>query len=85
MPGFSFNQTPVNVNATVSNSVNKGQTLILTSEITFPPNSQNDAVITFSVPSGAGVVDVVLYDVVHVGTNLPCLTKELIKGNVTAR
>lgn len=85
MPSVTFNQTPVNVNATVSSSVYKGETLILTTEITFPLNSQNDVTVTFSVPPGAGILDVVRYDVVHVGINLPCLSKEMIKGNVTAR
>jgi hypothetical protein len=84
-PTMTFYQSPVNENATVSTSVYKGQTLILTSEITVPSLTRNDIVITIMAPqSPLSAVDLAHADVVFVGPNIPCILKQAIVANLTS-
>jgi len=82
---MTFSQTPVNDNATVSNSVYKGQTIIVTSEITVPPQSRCDINITIMGPqTPLSAVDLVLTDVVFIGRNIPCLRKQPFVAQVSS-
>jgi len=82
---MSFSQTPVNENASVSNNVYKGQTIILTSEISVPAMSRCDINITIMAPaSPLSAINLVITDVVFVGLNVPCLTKQVYVANVSS-
>ena len=82
---MTFSQTPVNDNANVSDSVHKGQTIIVTSEITVPAWSRSDINITISAPqSPASAVDLVVTGVVFVGRNIPCLRKQMFSADVSS-
>jgi len=82
---MTFSQTPINDNDTVSNTVFKGQTIIVTSEITVPPMTRSNVNITIMAPdTPASVVNLVVTDVVFVGRNIPCLTKQVYVANVSS-
>jgi len=85
VPTMTFSQTPVNDNANVSDNVFKGQTIILTSEISVPPMSRSDINITIMAPqSPLSAVDLVVTDVVFIGRNIPCLTKQVFVADVSS-
>jgi len=85
VPTMTFGQTPVNDNANVSNTVHKGQTIIVTSEITIPPTSRCDINVTIMAPeSPLSAVDLVITDVVLIGRNIPCLRKHPFVANVSS-
>jgi len=78
-------QTPVNDNATVSDNVFKGQTIILTSEVTIPAGLRADVNVTIMTPlSPLSAVDLVVTDVVFIGRNIPCLIKQPFVADVSA-
>ena len=85
VPTMTFSQTPVNDNATVSNNVFKGQTIIVTSEITVPALCRADVNITISAPqTPLSAVNLVITDVVFIGRNIPCLVKQIYEADVSA-
>ena len=85
VPTMTFSQTPVNDNASVSNDVYKGQTIILTSEISVPAMSRCDINITIMAPqTPASAVNLVVTDVVFIGRNIPCLRKQPYVANVSS-
>ena len=63
---MTFSQTPVNDDASVSNTVYKGQTIIVTTEITVPAWSRSDINVTLSTPQSPAnsAVDLVVTSVV---------------------
>ena len=74
---MTFSQTPVNENANVSESVWKGETILLTSEITVPAMARCDINITIKAPqSPLSAVHLVATNVVFIGGNIPCLRKQ---------
>ena len=82
---MTFSQTPVNDNASVSNTVYKGQTIILTSEISVPAMARCDINITIMAPeTPASAINLVVTDVVFIGHNIPCLTKQPYVANVSS-
>jgi len=82
---MTLSQSPVNDNASVSNTVHKGQTIIVTSEINVPASSRCDVSVTFIVAqSPASVINLVVTDVVYIGRNIPCLTKQVYVANVSS-
>jgi len=82
---MTLSQSPVNDNASVSNTVHKGQTIIVTSEINVPASSRCDVNVTFIVAqSPASVINLVVTDVVYIGRNIPCLTKQVYVANVSS-
>jgi len=83
VPTVSMYLTPVNDNDSVSSNVFKGQTVILTTDITIPTGSQHKMNFTLVAPSGS-VVDIVAMDVVLVGINLPCIARNMFSSNLTS-
>jgi len=82
---MTFSQTPINDNVNVSNTVYKGQTIIVTSEITVPAMSRSDINITLMAPqSPLSAVDLVVTDVVFIGGNMPCLRKQMFVASVSS-
>lgn len=82
---MTLSQTPVNDNATVSNTVHKGQTIIVTTEIAVPARSRSDINVTISAAqSPASAVDLVVTDVVFIGRNIPCLRKQMFVASVSS-
>jgi len=82
---MTLSQSPVNDNASVSNTVYKGQTIIVTSEISVPASSRCDINITFmAAQTPQSVVNLVVTDVVFIGRNIPCLTKQVYVANVSS-
>ena len=82
---MTFSQTPVNDDASVSNNVFKGQTIILTSEITVPSTTRCDVNVTFMAPqSPLSAIDLVITDVVFIGRNIPCLRKQFFVADVSS-
>jgi len=84
-PTMTFSQTPVNDNSTVSNTVYKGQTIILTSELTVPPGCRSNVNVTIMTPqTPLSAVELVITDVVFIGHNIPCLIKQFFFANVSS-
>jgi len=82
---MTFSQTAINDNAAVSNNVYKGQTIILTAEVTVPPMCRSDINITIMAPqSPLSAVQLVVTDVVFIGRNIPCLRKQLFTADVSS-
>lgn len=82
LPTITMVQTPVSFNDTVTGSVYKGQTFLVTAKLTIPTGSQNTMTFDLKAPPGS-VLDIVAMDVVFTGSNLPCTSKIMFSTNYT--
>ena len=83
MPNLTLYQSAVNINATTSNQIYPGDTIILTAELDVPPGASLGAALRL-VTTPSGQLDMHLADVVWVGRNVPCLRKQWLVSNITS-
>ncbi|ESN95220.1 hypothetical protein HELRODRAFT_179552 [Helobdella robusta] len=86
LPNVTFFQSPVNENSTTVPSTNcyQGQVLILTTELSYPIFNGGHTLSTkISGPSDS-TINIVDYSVVFIGTNFPCLSKQMYTKSFTA-
>ena len=86
MPLFNFSVGTHNENLTSTQDAYKGEVKVFNLDITIMPDSRNNLLVKFLTPvNESGVMEICNVNVVYVGRNLPCVTREMLEATFENR